>query len=285
MQSRGFAAVTSLLFAYTVARAAPVHAEPAHAEPPIQVMILGVYHLANPGHDIHNIKVDDVTTPRRQAELAELAARLEQFKPTRVAVEAMVKTPELTYTPYHDYKPSDLANKRNEITQIGFRIAHDVGLAEVHGIDEDSDTIDYFPYGKLQAYIEHAGGATKAQFAALNQQMETQVAAFAALQRKQSIAALLAGMNEPARIRADNAFYFEILKLGDATVQAGAELNGGWYLRNAKIFAKLTQIARPGDRVIVVFGAGHAFWLRHFVENTPGYQLVEPNRYLAGQKP
>jgi hypothetical protein len=61
-----------------------------------------------------------------------------------------------------------------------------------------------------------------------------------------------------------------------------AELNAAWYLRNARIFAKLVQISRPGDRVIVVFGAGHAYWLRHFVETTPGFQLVESNRYLVG---
>lgn len=32
---------------------------------------------------------------------------------------------------------------------------------------------------------------------------------------------------------------------------------------------------------VVVFGAGHAYWLRHFVEQTPGYRLVEPNLYLS----
>ena len=39
-----------------------------------------------------------------------------------------------------------------------------------------------------------------------------------------------------------------------------------------------------GDRVIIVFGAGHAYWLRHFVETTPGFELVEPNRYLIDSK-
>ena len=52
----------------------------------------------------------------------------------------------------------------------------------------------------------------------------------------------------------------------------------------ARIFARLTQNAKPGDRVIVVFGAGHAYWLRHFVETTPGFALVEPDRYLVDAK-
>lgn len=34
----------------------------------------------------------------------------------------------------------------------------------------------------------------------------------------------------------------------------------------------------------MLFGAGHSYWLRHFVASTPGYQLVEPNDYLTTAK-
>ncbi len=40
------------------------------------------------------------------------------------------------------------------------------------------------------------------------------------------------------------------------------------------------QVAKPGDRILVVFGAGHAYWLRDFVQHTPGFQLAEPTAYL-----
>ena len=53
--------------------------------------------------------------------------------------------------------------------------------------------------------------------------------------------------------------------------------------RNALIFAKLMQVAQPGDRIVLIFGAGHAYWLRHFASTTPGYMLVEPNGYLTGR--
>lgn len=40
------------------------------------------------------------------------------------------------------------------------------------------------------------------------------------------------------------------------------------------------EVARPGNRIIVVYGTGHGFWLRQKVLTTPGYRLVEPNDYL-----
>jgi hypothetical protein len=37
---------------------------------PVEVMVVGVFHMANPGHDLHNLKVDDVLEPKRQGEIA-----------------------------------------------------------------------------------------------------------------------------------------------------------------------------------------------------------------------
>ena len=58
----------------------------------------------------------------------------------------------------------------------------------------------------------------------------------------------------PARVLSDHQnFYYALLSLANEKEQPGAELNAAWYQRNAKIFAKLTQIAQPGDRVLVRF--------------------------------
>jgi len=276
------ARAVALCILVLAAFASSARAEPApQADRPIQVMILGVYHFGNPGRDLHNTVAEDVTTPRRQAELAEVARRLERFHPTRVAVEAVVESDDLTHAAYHSFKPAELLKSRNETVQIGYRVAHDLGLAEVYGIDENGD----FPYDKVQAFAERVGGARAARLAAANKQVDAEVKEFTAAQRTETIGALLARNNEPARIRAMHGFYYDTLELGDARSQPGAELNAAWYLRNAKIFAKLLQIAKPGDRVIVIFGAGHAYWLRHFAESTRGVQLVEPNSYLTGAKP
>jgi hypothetical protein len=41
------------------------------------------------------------------------------------------------------------------------------------------------------------------------------------------------------------------------------------------------QRAKPGDRVVVFYGSGHAFLLRQCVSEMPGYRLIEANDYLA----
>ncbi len=48
---------------------------------------------------------------------------------------------------------SDLKTTRNESIQIGFRLARDMEHEAVYGIDEQSESIDYFPFGKIQEYV------------------------------------------------------------------------------------------------------------------------------------
>jgi hypothetical protein len=40
------------------------------------------------------------------------------------------------------------------------------------------------------------------------------------------------------------------------------------------------QLAKPGGRIVVFYGSGHAFFLRQCVTEMPGFKLVEANDYL-----
>lgn len=251
---------------------------PTPAEP-IRVMILGVYHFSNPNRDLHDVKADNMLAPKRQEELADLANRLARFAPTKVAVEATPKRPDFVDARYEKFTAADLTKDPNETVQIGYRLAKQLGHKAVYDIDEQSKTIDYFPWGPVEEFAKAHGQTGVLE--KLHAGMEANIAAVEAMQKSQSVRLALALVNEPASILRENAiFYYTGLTLADQQSQPGAELNAMWYMRNAKIFAKLTQVAKRGDRVVVVVGSGHCFWLRHFVEHTPGYQLVEPGEYL-----
>ena len=252
---------------------------PTPAPARIQVMVLGTYHFDNPGQDLHNMKVDSVLTRAKQAELADVASRLAKFNPTKIAVEALSDQPDFVTNKFDGFTSEKLITDPDERTQIAFRLAHQLGHKSVYGIDEQSKTIDYFPFDKVETYAKaHEQGAALSRMqekvGQMMKQMET-------AQKTKPIRVMLADVNEPARVLSDHQnFYYALLSLANEKEQPGAELNAAWYQRNAKIFAKLTQIAQPGDRVLVVFGSGHAFWLRHFVQNTTGFQLIEPRDYL-----
>jgi hypothetical protein len=257
---------------------------PTAPNDPIKVMVLGVFHLNNPGRDINNILVDPVTTPAKQVELAAIAEALRAFDPTAVAIEREAPDPATLLDPHYPaFKPAHLLTDGDERVQIGYRLARLEGMDQVYAIDEKpaEGERDYFPFSKVQEWF--TAHDRQAEFEALNAPVGAFTADFTARQRTETLGALLADINRRNHpINGSMALYYGLLQFGDAVAQPGAELNAAWYERNAKIFAKLMTVAKPGDRVVIIFGAGHAYWLRHFIENTPGYELVDPVPYLAG---
>ncbi|GAA0764487.1 hypothetical protein FHS52_002272 [Erythromicrobium ramosum] len=268
--------------------AAPVLAEDASgvqaasddASEPVQVMVLGMYHFANPGLDVVKFNVDDVLAPKRQAEIANLVDSLAQWAPTKIAVENEAAPPTLALP---DYAQTDalLATERSESVQIGFRLARQLGHEAVYGHDErgGEGEPDYFPMGEVQAFAE--ANEMMDELAAMFAEVESMTTEQQEQLARQSIAESLFAHNDGAALALmHDRLYYALLRFGDGNKQPGAELNAYWYMRNAKIFAKIAMVAQPGDRVLVLAGSGHATWLRHFAERVPGFELVEAMPYL-----
>ena len=258
---------------------APAPADPAA----IEVMILGTFHMDNPGADLNNAKVDPVTTPKKQAELQQVADALARFKPTAIAVERIAADPATMLDHrYPEFNPADLLTNGDERVQVGYRLAARLKLDRVYGIDErDHDgEISYFPYELVDAWATAHGRADDLN--AMSSGIQKQLAEFETLQKTETIGRLLHDYNKPDGLMSEggNGFYMSIMKFGAGADQPGAILNGRWYTRNAVIFSKLLQVAKPGDRIVVVYGSGHSYWLRNLVKQMPGFKLVEATDYL-----
>lgn len=268
-------AIVALVASLALAASAPAFSAAA----PVQILVLGTYHMDNPGQDLVNVRAADVLTPQRQAELAAVATALAQFKPTVIAVERITAAPGYVDQHYSRFSESDLASKRDERVQIGYRVARIAGLQTVHGIDEQpaAGEPDYFPFEKVQASARARG--QDAALGALLEQAGRTVAEFGGRQEKSTIAELLRDANDERGL-ADPSLYYALLGLDAGEDQPGAELLGYWYMRNAKIVAKLSDVVQPGDRVLVVFGAGHKHWIEQIARNTPGFEVVDATQYL-----
>ncbi|HEY3776853.1 MAG TPA: DUF5694 domain-containing protein [Rhizomicrobium sp.] len=235
-----------------------------------KVLVLGTFHMSNPHRDLHNVTVDDVLAPKRQTEIAGVVAGLARFRPTEIDVEWPAA---LVAQRHAAFLKGTLPPSRNEVVQLGFRLARASG-AQVRGIDIEGA----FPYDAVVSYAKAHGESDLLAGA------DAQITKEVTEQQKRidagSIGHALRWINEPARIRADNDWYAGMLKVGSGAHQPGADLLAAWYQRNMRICAQIVQLSRPGDRVVVIFGAGHAFLLRQCVSQMPGYRIVEPNDYL-----
>jgi len=250
---------------------APALSQQAPPEKPAslhaEVLVLGVYHMANPGHDIFNVQADDVLAPKRQSEIAQVLAALARFHPTKIAVEANAGEDRIPRR-YADYLAGKYELTRNEIDQLGLRLAKELGHQTVYPVDADGE----FPYPRLVDYAKAHGRS---------QELDSLMAGFGTMVKAQndylashSILETLLYMNADDKVVAGVSSYFPLAHFGDPWNWAGADLIADWFRRNIRIYSNIVQlVSSPTDRVLVIFGAGHLGWLRHDFASDPSFRL------------
>jgi hypothetical protein len=249
------------------AMAAPLVSAAQQTPRPV-ILILGTYHMANPGHDIHSTRVDDVLSPRRQKEIADLLIVLKRFQPTKIAVESHVGSQRLTRE-YSDYLTGKYTLTRNEIDQIGYRLAKELGHATIYPVDEDGD----FPFLRVRNYAVANG--RKNQFDAEQDRVGVRVNAENAYLASHSVTQALQLLNsDSATTRAVGEYYTGFLPFGEPFEYAGADLLASWFQRNIRIYQNIRAlVTSPADRVLVIYGSGHLGWLRQMVASDPTVAL------------
>ena len=229
--------------------------------------MLGVYHMANPGRDVFNMKADDVLAPGRQAEIAALVAALKRFRPTKIAVEAEAGDDRVAKR-YADYLAGTHGLTRDETEQIGFRLAKELDQKAVYAVDEPAE----FPFPRLLDYAK-AHGREKELDTLLAEIGET-VKAQNQYLASHTVLETLLYMNADDKVAADVGFYYRQAHFSEPGNWAGADLVADWFRRNMRIYANITALVdSPGERILAIFGAGHLGWLRRDFESDPGFRL------------
>ncbi len=235
---------------------------PARAE----ILVLGVYHMANPGRDIFNSQADDVLAPKRQAEIAQLIEVLKKFRPTKIAVEADPWGPRVGQ--YADYLAGKYKLTRNEIDQVGYRLARELDHKSVYLVDADGE----FPYPRLVNYAK-ASGRTK-DLDAINNEFGAMVKAQNEFLASHSVMETLLYMNADDKVAVANGLYMRMAHLSEPGDWAGPDLVSDWYRRNMRIFGNIMRLVdSPNERILVIYGSGHLGWLQHNVVGDPSLVL------------
>jgi hypothetical protein len=238
-----------------------------------QVLVLGVYHMANRGHDIYNMHADDVLAPKRQAEIAQLIEVLKKFNPTKIAVEADLLSPTNPTTnerpkQYADYLAGKHELGRDEVEQIGFRLAKELGHKTVYPVNADYD----FPYQRLVDYAK-ANGRSK-ELDAIMDGFGAQVKAQGEYLASHTILEMLLYMNTDEKTGEDIGLYYRLAHFGEPGDWAGADLLADWFRRNLRVYSNVVRLVdSPSERILVIYGAGHLAWLRRDFASDPTIEL------------
>jgi len=274
----------TLCFSGILLGTAAVHAEiPVLRErDPAQrpsLLVLGVSHFANPGADRVNVKVDDVLAPARQSEIEAVVEALAAYKPTHVAVEFPVDQQDKLDARYRDYLAGKYTLTRNEVDQIGLRLAARLGLPRVDaadwnefppGTEADFDYIVWANQHNEQERLERVSNSSRA--AAKEAE---------ALLARSTIGEYLCALNKPEALARNAQVYLDIALYGDAKVNPGAVYTGNWYARNLRVFANLVRIApKPEDRIVAIYGAGHKPLLDRYGAESRAFKVDDAREVL-----
>ena len=236
-------------------------------QPRAEVLVLGVYHMDNPGHDIFNARADDVLAPKRQAEITQLVEVLEKFKPTKVAIESdagSTKRPQQ----YADYVAGKRELTRNEIEQLGFRLARKLGHKTIYPVDTDGE----FQWPRLVDYMKSRD--RQKELDALTRDIQSMVKAQDDYLASHTVHETLLYMNSDAKVAEDLGYYYREGAAGEPWDWAGPDFLTEWFRRNARIYSNIMGlIDSPNERVLVIYGAGHLGWLRSDFANNPTVRL------------
>jgi hypothetical protein len=234
--------------------------------PRASVLLLGTFQLHNA------VLLDD----EFENELSEIVEKLVGFKPTRVAV-GMADQARLDQR-YADFVGGDYEPGADLIDRLALPIAETLDHKRVWAID--SAELETRP-ADLGAYaVDH--NQTDRLNSDIVSRYERWFERESKYQAIESIEDSLVWLNEPRRIaNAHGRNLVGEFDLGEGEEYPGADALTGWYNRHLRMFAKLQRIAGDAERILVVVDAAHVSLLRHSIEASPRFELIEVNEYLG----
>lgn len=234
-----------------------------------EVMVLGTFHFAQYDDYV------DVLEPARQEQLGRVLDGLEGFAPDRIAVEyprARSARLDSAYRRYLD-RPADSVASRNEIQQVGFRLARRLERDRVHAVDVRMDLW----HDSIEVFDERwpdARSDLRGRWDVRYRSPDPDELA------ERPLAEILVAANRDLP-PSQGTLYGRFLPLVKEDVYAGALKLRPWYDRNLRIVQNLFRALEPGDgRLLLVIGSSHVRVLKQILELTPQLCPVDPVPYL-----
>lgn len=234
---------------------------------PIEVLVLGVFHFNQaPAYNA-------VDKPEQQKEIEALTQSLARFNPDKIVLEYLPEEQARYDSLYQTYRNGNHELTVNERQQIGFRLADQLNHPGVYGIDYKRpwgmDTVMTWAKHNQPEFIDF-----------LQQWRERHAQVDSVMHHNYSIREILSFTATDTFLNSVQEIRMRTLEVGAGENYIGLDPVSSVYKRNTRIFANLMEIAEAGDRLLIVYGAGHSYFFNEFIDQHPNTTLVDPQKYL-----
>lgn len=236
-----------------------------------QILLIGTFHYANPGHDISKINTFNIMSEKSQKELEIMSDKIKKFGPDKIFVEWQYAKQAGLDEFYNKNTDSLFKNSKNEITQLALRTAKKLKHKKLYGIDYRTR----FPYDSLMMSIEKAN--QKDLMKKNTESTEKFQKDNNEIMAKSSLIELMLYYNEKERDNEDLQWYLALAnRAGNPDDFTGASLVSNWYKRNLYMYSLIQKLTESKDeKIMVLLGASHVSMLREFLVHDPEFEIVE----------
>ncbi|WEK18155.1 MAG: DUF5694 domain-containing protein [Candidatus Pedobacter colombiensis] len=256
----------------------------------INVYLLGTFHF----NQVDTLTYD-VNDEKHQESIKQLATKVVNLKPDKVFVERM---PEWEYknkmdSSYQEYRKGNLRKLRNEIWQVGARIA--VALNHPHIFQCDHPGMYGVYYQKLVNYAKAHNEQDKlAKKNGLGMTIPlTTLMKSDSVRKSVDLLEYLRWLNSARVQQTSHAHYINVYpQIGNTNVFSnesdyflGADLTIDWYRRNILIYSKiLAQLDYKENAIFLIIGNDHISIIKQLFKDNPYFNVVETEKWLGRTK-
>lgn len=256
----------------------------------IKVFLLGSFHFAQMDESYN------VLDPKHQESIKELCELVSIQNPDKVFVE---RQPEYEFqnkidSQYQVYLKTGVIPQKNELFQLGFRIAKDQSHSRLYQCDHPGsygrfmkETAAYAIENNQEEILDAKSKGTT--------QREDNLVQEASMMQDHTLLEHIRLINSKEWVNSSHSNYLTTYPQVGSTnfydyeedyTLIGAELLADWYRRNIMIYSKMiNQVDYNKDEaILLIIGSDHVPIIRNLFRDNPYFEVIDPAEWLYSQR-
>ena len=200
--------------------------------------------------------------------------KLKNYRPTKILVEYPFEKAQRLDSLYQAYLNDEYQLTINEIDQLGFRLARQLGHPAIYAVDYELS----LPFGPFMEFAEKHDKEGLDTFLKSIEEHDEKESRF--LGENTILDYFIFRNSDEEDLRNKNLYIDKTAKFINDTTYIGIDFTAKWWERNFYIMGNIDRATEAGDRLLLIIGAGHRAVLRDFFEDRQDMLYVEIQDYL-----